>query len=76
MSADSLVSQNIVPNIQTYTAMRAWMLSNVNANDISRYSPRSEESENLRNIVKGQRPIWSNKSQRTQSEDFNFSKLV
>ena len=32
-----------------------------------RYSPLSEDkSKNLRNTVEGQRPIWSNKSQRTQ----------
>ena len=44
---------------------------------ISRYSPLSEDkSENLRNIVQGQRPILSNKSQRTQSEDFYLTKLV
>ena len=42
-----------------------------------RYSPLSEDkSENLRNIVQGWRLILSNKSQRTQSEDFYLTKLV
>ena len=44
--------------------------------DIIARSLSEDKSENLRNKVKGQRPIWSNKSQRMQSEDFYLTKLV